>query len=619
MGVHGLTSFIKKQTSLATTVSLPDPSLGDARISWIVDGLAALYFLGLVDPLRGGNYATVRSNVRRYIEWWRACGLEPEFVWDGPFDAAKLPTVIQRSSQSLARSLTYMRASDQARATPNLRNQAARLPPLTHIAVAAELEALGVTCHCAEEEADSPTAELAERRNGFVVSNDSDYFIYNARCRGYVPLSAIEYGPFNQTRLEQIAPTTTPSMRLRVYRHETIARSLSLPPSFLPIFAALVGNDLVDYSREICLPRHAKPAFPGQVEPQELLRIARALSHFAHLPADCLAQIQDIVFAVLPTLLQKPSKDPLIVANLADSAHAYVLRSLDLPSPSYPLRPHSTDSPAQAQCRALYHAAYKSSKLSSFVLHTIKHGTVVIQGSVEMPEYQSPVVSLGRPIRLWIYAVLKECVGLPYPTITEYARRQDALHAAEVPVPSLSSLVPSLPPAPVPILLQPLSARLSLFLTALSYPPSLPPHPPPSPFAPFFPLVLALRHIQHLSKRPWTPHEVRSALLVAALLLLAPGALPALASSSESLARVPRKEHMQRSVELVQALVWINTLAQVLGLAEVVPQPSGLFDGAALHALLGLGEESVGRVLEGLPEEVQGVVKGLEEMVLRTE
>lgn len=89
----------------------------------------------------------------------------------GPFDSSKLATVISRSEQSLQRSINYMRAPDALRGDYKFWSKIARLPPMAHMAIAAELEALGVPNHNAQGEADSPTAELAQRRNGFVLSN----------------------------------------------------------------------------------------------------------------------------------------------------------------------------------------------------------------------------------------------------------------------------------------------------------------------------------------------------------------------------------------------------------------------------------------------------------------
>lgn len=579
-----------------------------------------------------------------------------------------------------------MRAPDTLRGDYKFWSKVARLPPMAHMAIAAELEALGVPNHCAEGEADSPTAELAQRRNGFVVSNgafltlrsdpllvlshshigpdlndfaDSDYFIYPAQCRGYVPLNTVTYGPYNASRLETVSTSDPPSMQLVVYQPAAIARSFSLPVTFLPLLAALIGNDIANYAAAFDKTRVARTqrSWPGRVDPRELFRIAGALSTCAAMPVDTLAQLQDVVFAVLPRLLSRPSNDPLIVANLAAAAYSYRLDSLDSPLASYPLHPRATDSPAQAAARARYDAAYRSSRLSSFTLHVLKHGTVLLQGSVEMPEYQSPVVMLAAPVRRWIYAVVRETLGrgalagggMP-DVVYEYARRGEALLPAQVAVPVLADLlegergVDRSAYCAVPLLSTPRATRLSLILAAVAFPPcALDDHLTPlSPrttatasLEPYLPLVLALHHIQltHATKRPWTAHELRSAVLVSVLLRLAPAAIPPLVRTAQGPGRggagrgprlvAPRRTSIQRGVELVVTLVALNILAQVLLLPSLpthaVPptgdcgtmqwtEPHYLYDGAALHAFLEWDEPTLEAVVAGCPPEVQATV-----------
>lgn len=106
----------------------------------------------------------------------RLTPLPPSALGAGPFDASKLPTVVQRSSQSLKKSLAYMRASDEKRLSqPQLAASASRLPMLSQNACLAEMRALGVKMWFAEGEADSPTAELAQRRGeGALVGSNGE-------------------------------------------------------------------------------------------------------------------------------------------------------------------------------------------------------------------------------------------------------------------------------------------------------------------------------------------------------------------------------------------------------------------------------------------------------------
>lgn len=170
MGVHGLTTFVRNHSTLKEVVILPAVSAESTRIPFIIDGLAFLYQVGLIDTFRGGDYYQLRLLVAAYVLYWRACGLEPEIVFDGPSERSKSETILARSRQTMAKSIRYMRLTDDNRMNPGEISQAARLPLLSMGACVDAFVEEGVTIHFAEGEADSPTAELAERRNGYMAS-----------------------------------------------------------------------------------------------------------------------------------------------------------------------------------------------------------------------------------------------------------------------------------------------------------------------------------------------------------------------------------------------------------------------------------------------------------------
>lgn len=493
---------------------------------------------------------------------------------------------------------------------------AARMPPLALSACVSELEVLGVPMSFAEEEADSPTAELAQRRGGFAVSNgafsrfycwsnaadgtaDSDYFIFPARCRGYVPFNEIDYGPNYTKRLERETTPHTPSLRLRVYQHERIASSLSLPSAFLPIFASLIGNDLADHLSSFSLASRAP--YPGQVSPIDLEHIARTLKTQEHLPASNPSEILAILTRVVPLLLRRPSSDPNILTALASSAASYLLHPLESPSPSFPLHPIDSDTATQAQCRALYLAAFKEGRIGSVVLQIIKHHLVVPPRCLENPDFQSCSITLGRPIRMWMYAIIEDAVGLDTPEINEYVRRGDVLHLAPVPVNPLFNL---LTPLPTSALLLPSETRLQIFLTLLAAPPSLFHLPLP----PLTPLLLSLRHIQSQSKHPWSRPELLAAIL-AALTLSTSLDLPTFSPPVELTTHA-----IHRSAELVTALFHVGVLAETLLVTGEVEQGHRMFEGAVLHGFLGVGD--LGKVVRELEEAVRERVEELLKIVM---
>jgi hypothetical protein len=506
-----------------------------------------------------------------------------------------------------------MKSGDGARLQGPLKKAASRLPPFTHQVISTVLEELGVASHCAEGEGDSPTAELAQRRNGFVVSNDSDYFIFNSNCRGYVPLHSIGYGSTNDPRLERVSINDNddepPRMQFLVYDHRNLAKSLNLPPCHLPILAALIGNDLVDYSSEICLPNRKRQYYPGRVEPQEIVRIAKALSNFSSLPATTLAQIQDVIFSVLPILLARPSRDPEIITKLATSAYSYRLLPLSIPTLSFPLNPRlapsSSDTQSQAISRQMYLKAYKSSRLSSFIVHVLKHQTVCLQGPLEIPEFQSPVIYLGRPLRRMIYSILDHVVGIDSQTgsIIEYCRKGEEMLPTSVPIhnfmdyyhlPSPSSSLILLDSNNVPLLCTPPEQRFQLFLYLLKLPQTLNP-------SPMFPIIASLNHIiLHCPiSRIWSTYELLCATLTASILLnnhYHSSSSPTTMTNYQQHfpppkpREPPNKFHLHLTSELLTSLVWIDTLGGSLLLDSNWKGVNWkCFDGKLFHGFLGLG------------------------------
>jgi hypothetical protein len=89
----------------------------------------------------------------------------------GPSAGSKLDTILARSQATLNRCVQYMGGTDAYRARPEVALLPAKLPKLTQAVILEELiKHLDVPVHFAEGEADAVTAELAQQRRGYVVS-----------------------------------------------------------------------------------------------------------------------------------------------------------------------------------------------------------------------------------------------------------------------------------------------------------------------------------------------------------------------------------------------------------------------------------------------------------------
>lgn len=258
------------------------------------------------DSIRGLNYERYKDAVRTIIKAWLSTGCKITFVMDGPFLPSKLPTIIKRRSTYAACNHGFMHSSPQSRTSKSLQINSNIIPPFLHSSTVDAINSLqseGVRLIFSPTEADSLVAELAtENGNAYAVSQDSDFFILCSRgkgCRGYVPLDSIEYiseakrevngngftddgtaldndDGFQQvgrkkkggglrgmksmanalpTGLTGKQATNYPpslikdsngdlrSIRFRGHSPQKLASHLELPPTLLPLFAAIVGND----------------------------------------------------------------------------------------------------------------------------------------------------------------------------------------------------------------------------------------------------------------------------------------------------------------------------------------------------------------------------------------
>ena len=283
-----------------------------------------------------------------------------------------------------------------------------------------------------------------------------------------MPLSQIGYSLNASNRLEHLSSTASPCVRLRVYQHQHIAQLLGIPPDFLPVFASLIGNDQCDYIAAFATV-YRSPNYHGSVDRIDMARIAHHLALLQSMPASTKEQVNKILAIVVPQLSTRPLLDlDTMLQDLARSAASYILQPIENPCPNFPLHPDPRDAPAQARCRALYARAFKAGRLGAVVMQIIKHQIACPPSPPDMPELQSPGVSLGRPIRLWIYAFVDDNLTLPRREVTEYVRREREVHTLNVVIPALKDLAPSSTtynPLGIRIALLPPRTRLQYFLS----------------------------------------------------------------------------------------------------------------------------------------------------------
>ena len=161
MGVKGLTTFVD-----ANPVLLADHKLCDTRL--IIDGLNLLHFLYghcQVNYTYGGDYDTFAKKIRAFFGTLRTCNITSTVVLDGGYevDDRKLLTTISRAENCISRAA----------------GSGYVLPILAFAVFIDTLKELAIVHIVCDHEADKQIAALAVKWKCPVLSNDSDFFIFD--------------------------------------------------------------------------------------------------------------------------------------------------------------------------------------------------------------------------------------------------------------------------------------------------------------------------------------------------------------------------------------------------------------------------------------------------------
>ncbi|XP_054462681.1 protein asteroid homolog 1 [Anoplopoma fimbria] len=223
MGVHGLTTFVEGNRNLLQDVKFRDSSL-------VIDGCSLyfrLYFNHSLDQQHGGDYDAFACLLTQFFSALAACNIQPYVVLDGGIDPSdkKFPTLRQRLQSKIkeADSLSHGRNGSV-------------LPILTRDVFIQVLIQSGVPLVQCPAEADWEIACLARQWNCPVLTNDSDFYIFDLPG-GYLPLSSFQWTNLNGKASHRY-------ISARCYTTNGLCRRFGgMNKDLLPLFAVLAGND----------------------------------------------------------------------------------------------------------------------------------------------------------------------------------------------------------------------------------------------------------------------------------------------------------------------------------------------------------------------------------------
>ncbi|XP_035537243.1 protein asteroid homolog 1 [Morone saxatilis] len=223
MGVHGLTTYVEGNRHLLQDVKFRDSLL-------VIDGCSLyfrLYFNNGLDQQHGGDYDTFARLLSQFLSALAACNIQPYVVLDGGLDPSdkKFSTLRQRQQSKIrdADSLSHGRNGSV-------------LPLLTRNVFIQVLMQRGVPLVQCPAEADWEIACLAHQWKCPVLTNDSDFYIFDLPG-GYLPLRFFQWTNLNGKASHRY-------ISARCYTTKRLCGLFGgINQELLPLCAVLTGND----------------------------------------------------------------------------------------------------------------------------------------------------------------------------------------------------------------------------------------------------------------------------------------------------------------------------------------------------------------------------------------
>uniref|UniRef100_A0A3Q1J0L0 XPG N-terminal domain-containing protein n=1 Tax=Anabas testudineus TaxID=64144 RepID=A0A3Q1J0L0_ANATE len=230
MGVQGLSTVLDTHRQIYREVRF-------MRSRLLIDGynlLYLLYFRSGLDENHGGDYAAFEDVIERFITALRDCRITPYVVFDGAFDYKdkKLETATERAEDRI-------RKAHQA-AVGGMKQHI--LPLLAKLVFKQTLVRLEVPVAQCYSEADQEIAALAREWQCPVLSNDSDFYIFELPA-GLLPISYFRWEEVERSGSQRYIPCLS-------YSTSSFCIFFNIQPKLLPTFAALAGNDYVKLQRK---------------------------------------------------------------------------------------------------------------------------------------------------------------------------------------------------------------------------------------------------------------------------------------------------------------------------------------------------------------------------------
>ncbi|KAL5484102.1 hypothetical protein EMCRGX_G020550 [Ephydatia muelleri] len=378
MGIKGLSSFVDNFFSGWVKQSVSG--------HLVFDGYSLCYTLhDALDWTAGGQYPEYHAIVSHFLRKLLSAGIQPIVVFDGVCEEEKYEVFIQRKQDVINRIHTAMVDGDRASLV---------LPLLAVQVFMTALDENGIPFHVVDGEADAAIVQIANRYACPVVSNDSDFYIFNI-AGGFIPTNRFHWNA------DPVAAD--------VYHVKAFCQQFKLgDEDLMLLIPSIEGNDFLPTLHTNTFEEYLVSGLPVHVgRYHRLLSVVR----FAAQQASLERYLDDLQASPAHSRVNKEA----VKTNCTHSKEHYKvpqISHLDEILASTTLRGSNQDEVPEWVLKR-----FRTGQLPAYLLQVLTGGLCMLQPVLDNSRLESAAVA-SRPLRQYAYSMLA-----PDPATTEMLRR----------------------------------------------------------------------------------------------------------------------------------------------------------------------------------------------------
>ena len=330
----------------------------------VIDAMGICYCLyNGIDWKHGGQYKELEQKCIDFVTNLRKSNIEPIFVFDGvDYKGEKGPTLVRRKKNDVEKISSYLltgRSTD-----------CSCIPIFARQVISEAIREMKVSFVVADGDADSLTASIANYNGCPVLSNDSDFFIFNVEA-GYIPFESFNW---------ELQPITG-----KIYNWTDFTSTFH-DPDIVYLIPALASNDFIgaqDAQRDIMASIRCRGNRISDVV--NSIRSFSSVEEF-FLSCSCKAESLTIIRENFQKAKEMYTVDKIRVDDVMKSTELKTANGT--PLPSWILEQYRTGS-------------FSTSVLDPMILNECMLPTII-----DDPRKDSSM-KIGKPLRRHLYGLLK--------------------------------------------------------------------------------------------------------------------------------------------------------------------------------------------------------------------